>query len=461
MILDIFDLVGTQFGDTKALSRSLAQKDNCFVGWVDSYNETTKTVNVLPGVQSSIIENELGVTFKNKQYLLNCWVVCNTLDRVPQKGDKCLLLVLDEKSNNFFKAQYDSKLPLTEQTITNLSKAYKSISNCVAIIINPNPISGGGGGSTVNVYNGLDSESTTDALSANQGRILNGKILNNSQNISTNSQNISTNSQDILGILNNTKIISPKDGETASLFMGSFTDTIISNNRGATSGTAIGNNAKIRNYGTAIGNLSDAGNQGVAVGRDAASSDYGVAIGYYSLGSAGVAVGHSARGYNIYSVAVGRNAKAENNGAIQIGYGTNTTENSVQFRGDNIYNIGTHTLTVQNAQVGGDDVVTKSMLVPTLIFDTSTRTTGTYSFLDNINNYNLLVFCGYETEGNTYTYVTTTVDAFKRTDSSYQMQVANNNVSANRYMKLYYLSDTSFVITAFGKFNFRRVYGVK
>lgn len=346
MNLDLYDLVGTSFGDTKALSRNITQKDNCFVGWVDSYNRDLGTVNVLPGVQSGVVEQSQGVVFKNKQFLLNCWVVTNTLNREPQRGDKCLLLVLDEKSNNFFKAQYDNKLPLTEQTVTNLSKAYKSISNCVAIIINANPVSGGG--STINVYDGLDSTSTTDALAANQGKILNDKISNNSQDISTNEQNISTNAQDIFDILNNIKIISPADGETASLFMGSFTDTIISNNRGATRGTAIGNNAKIRNYGTAIGNLSDAGNQGVAVGRDAASSDYGVAIGYYSSGAAGVAVGHSARGYNIYSVAVGRNAKADNNGAIQIGYGTNTTENSVQFRGDNIYNIGTHTLTVQN-----------------------------------------------------------------------------------------------------------------
>lgn len=164
-------------------------------------------------------------------------------------------------------------------------------------------------------------------------------------------------------IANNTTIIAPKDGETASLFMGSFTDNIISNNRGSTRGTAIGNNAKIGNYGTAVGNLSDAGNQGVAVGRDSASSDYGVAIGYYSLGAAGVAVGHSARGYNLYSVAIGRNAKAENNGAIQIGYGTNSTANSVQFRNDNVYNTETHTLTVQNAQVGGSDVVTKANFI--------------------------------------------------------------------------------------------------
>lgn len=142
------------------------------------------------------------------------------------------------------------------------------------------------------------------------------------------------------------------------------------------------------------------------------------------------------------------------------------------FSGSNVFangvTVGTARLTatltggliVGNTQVTTQENV-KDHTAPVLIFDTSTRNTGTYSFLDDINNYNLLVFCGYETEGNSNTYVTTTVDAFRKTDSTYQMQVANNNVSKNRFVKLYYKSDTSFVITSVGNFNFRRVYGVK
>lgn len=124
--------------------------------------------------------------------------------------------------------------------------------------------------------------------------------------------------------------------------------------------TLVGTNASSMSYGTTVGNLSSAGNYGVTVGRDAHSANYGVAVGYGAMGNGGVAVGYNSAGYNANSVAVGKTAKSNANGAIQIGNGTNSTENSVQFAGDNVYNTSTHTLTVQNAQVGGSDVVTKA-----------------------------------------------------------------------------------------------------
>ena len=140
--------------------------------------------------------------------------------------------------------------------------------------------------------------------------------------------------------------------------------------------------------------------------------------------------------------------------------GSNTFTNGVTVGTAQLNATLTSGLTVGNTQVTTQDNV-KKHTEPVLIFDTSTRDTGTYSFLDDINNYNLLVLCGYETVGTSYAYVTTTVDAFKRTESTYQMQVALNSTDKNRYMKLYYKSDTSFVISAVGNFNFRRVYGVK
>lgn len=136
-------------------------------------------------------------------------------------------------------------------------------------------------------------------------------------------------------------------------------------------------------------------------------------------------------------------------------------QNGIKIGGADLQaNSVTGVLTANNVEITTKDNI-KQHTAPVLIFDTSTRDTGTYSFLDDISNYNLLVFCGYETGGNSNTYVTTTVDAFRKTDSTYQMQVANNSVDKNRYVKLYYKSDTSFIITAFGNFNFRRVYGIK
>ena len=87
---------------------------------------------------------------KNKPFLINCPVISNTLSRAPQKGDKALILVLDEKSNNFFKTAFDTNKPIEQQTLVNQSKAYKTLSNCVAFVINPNPVESGGGSSSLN-----------------------------------------------------------------------------------------------------------------------------------------------------------------------------------------------------------------------------------------------------------------------------------------------------------------------
>lgn len=138
MKLDMLSYLGTDYAKDKQLIKKILSNPSILVGWVDSFNAENGTVNVQPAIQDKIIDENAVLNYVNKPYLINCWVIANTLNRQPQKGDKALILVLDEKSNNFFKSQYDSSKPLSLQTFVNTSKNVKSLSNCVAIIINKN-----------------------------------------------------------------------------------------------------------------------------------------------------------------------------------------------------------------------------------------------------------------------------------------------------------------------------------
>lgn len=100
-------------------------------------------------------------------------------------------------------------------------------------------------------------------------------------------------------------------------------------------------------YSTAIGNNASTYKNGTSLGYNAKTNAYGTSVGASS--SAGN-----------YSVSVGVAAHSPAQKAIQIGEGINSTANTVQFHEDNIYNTSTHTLTVQNAQVGGSAVLTKA-----------------------------------------------------------------------------------------------------
>lgn len=167
MQFDIFQALGTDYAQQKQLERLIESKPNIFVGWIDSFDETTGTANIQPAIQDKIIDSNNLVKYKNKPYLINVWVCGNTLTRKPQKGDKALVFVLDEKSNNFFKATFDDTKNIKDQTFTNNSKTNRSISNTVAIVINSSNIE------KTTIVDNLTSTSATDALSANQGRILN------------------------------------------------------------------------------------------------------------------------------------------------------------------------------------------------------------------------------------------------------------------------------------------------
>ena len=101
-------------------------------------------------------------------------------------------------------------------------------------------------------------------------------------------------------------------------------------------------------------------NGGFSAGNNASAS-FGGAIGNNASASFGGAVGCGAKVGKGF--AGGYNAKAQDTegnyiDAIQLGTGTNVTERTLKIYNDNIYNASTHTLTVQNATVGGNEVVT-------------------------------------------------------------------------------------------------------
>lgn len=87
---------------------------------------------------------------------------------------------------------------------------------------------------------------------------------------------------------------------------------------------------------------------------------YTVGIGRFSYaGENAVSIGYQSKAED-NSVAIGKSAYATgNNKNIQLGTGTNSTANTLQVFNDNIYNHNTHTLTVQNIELNGEDLADK------------------------------------------------------------------------------------------------------
>lgn len=136
--------------------------------------------------------------------------------------------------------------------------------------------------------------------------------------------------------------------------------TILNTNNGvrigpsslAISGVAIGNSARAQSTngvdganGVAIGGSAYASTNGVSVGHNAGSVG-GVAIGSGALTGAdaiavgknsaaepGIAIGTGASAYEVGAVALGDSARADNTNSIQLGTGTNSTENTIQANG--------------------------------------------------------------------------------------------------------------------------------
>ena len=160
-------------------------------------------------------------------------------------------------------------------------------------------------------------------------------------------------------LVNNQTIINPNSNE--SILVGSSNAAALT----STQSVIIGKNAKSISKAVAIGYgaMTTDANGGVAIG-DYAETEKGVAVGVEadSIGES-VAIGNSAETVASESIAIGGTQSNPalafgTNGNIQIGGGTNETNNTVQVANDNIYNYQTHTLTVQNAQVGGNPVLT-------------------------------------------------------------------------------------------------------
>lgn len=86
--------------------------------------------------------------------------------------------------------------------------------------------------------------------------------------------------------------------------------------------------------------------------------NYNVAIGHQTqlgINDSSVVIGRNSSSTMQSSVAIGHGASVEGSGrfGIQLGQGLNSTPNSFQVNGDNIYKSDTHTLTVQNAEING------------------------------------------------------------------------------------------------------------
>lgn len=144
--------------------------------------------------------------------------------------------------------------------------------------------------------------------------------------------------EDFNKLLNNTTIIMPNANE--SVLLGSNNAAALL----ATQSVIIGKNAKTVNKGVAIG-----------YGAMTTVTDGGVAVGDYAETENGVAVGKEADSIG-ESIAIGNFAETSANNSIQLGEGTNTTDNTLQIFDDNIYNHNTHTLTVQNVELNGNNL---------------------------------------------------------------------------------------------------------
>lgn len=133
---DIQTIIGSSISKDEALLKNFKSIKSCFVGWVESYNETSGTVNVQPAIQDFISNDEQsGNNYRNSPLLVNVWVLGTFKSTAIEKGDKAVCFVLDQKSNDFFKCIYDSGISLGFQTFKPKTSAQKNICDCVCLIL--------------------------------------------------------------------------------------------------------------------------------------------------------------------------------------------------------------------------------------------------------------------------------------------------------------------------------------
>ena len=133
---DIQTIIGSSISKDETLLKNFKSIKSCFVGWVESYNATSGTVNVQPAIQDFIPNDEQsGKNYRNSPLLVNVWVLGTFKSTAIEKGDKAVCFVLDQKSNDFFKCIYDSGLSLGFQTFKPKTSAQKSVCDCVCVIL--------------------------------------------------------------------------------------------------------------------------------------------------------------------------------------------------------------------------------------------------------------------------------------------------------------------------------------
>ena len=273
------------------------------------------------------------------------------------------------------------------------------------------------GGSDVNIYDGVDSTSTTSALSANQGRVLNEKINDNLQSILDlqNSGFITRAVNDLINYYTKSESYTKQEvNELISLipkFSIEVVQTLPSENISKTTIYLRPNRGTGLNFyeeyiyvkgqwellGTPTLDLSGyveldtfnnyisnrwaiaSSNGGFKAGTKSVSAEYasddvyhGGAIGDGARASNGGAIGNKAStmdggavgngAVSGYGFAGGKGAVSAVAGiedCIQLGQGRNLKDKTLQVYDDNIYNANTHTLTVKNIELDGEDIKDK------------------------------------------------------------------------------------------------------
>lgn len=116
----------------------------------------------------------------------------------------------------------------------------------------------------------------------------------------------------------------------------------------------VNNEIQIKSSGNGFkaGGNASAYSGNIAIGNDARA---------YGKSNTAVAIGNSARvsAEKDRGVAIGYQATAGQTHCVQLGDGTNETPYSLQIFKDNVYNHNTHTLTVQNIELNGENLAEK------------------------------------------------------------------------------------------------------
>lgn len=97
---------------------------------------------------------------------------------------------------------------------------------------------------------------------------------------------------------------------------------------------------------------------------------------------------------------------------------------------------------------------------PTLVYNTSTASTGTYNFLEDVTNYNELCFAFYNNNGE-YDTITIPVSEWLLKSSTYPLFMNSSSAANTRYILAYPSGNEAFVIKDRSNVTLRRIWGLK